>query len=209
MGEKKSNQKVWDRYAKWYDFEIERFNKKAYRQMYTEINGALNKNMNVLEVATGTGLIALNVAESANKVEAIDFSKEMIKKALKKENPYDVHFSVADATNLPFESMTFDVVIIANALHIMPEPELALANIKRVLKPKGILIAPCFSQGHVSDLSWWISVRVLRMFGFETYAKLTPEEYVSFIEKNGFIVTKWQILQAGFPLVYLEARMED
>ncbi|MFQ9418242.1 MAG: class I SAM-dependent methyltransferase [Lachnospiraceae bacterium] len=43
-------------------------------------------------------------------------------------------FEVADATDLPYENHSFDVVLIANALHIMPEPEKALKEIERVLK---------------------------------------------------------------------------
>ena len=46
----------------------------------------------------------------------------------------------------------FDAAVISNALHIMPEPEKALAEIRRVLKPGGILIAPTFmAVGSISD----------------------------------------------------------
>ena len=206
MSEKKTNKKFWDFYAKVYDFEIYNFNKKAYYQMYEEIKGLIHRDMKVLEVATGTGLIALNIADSAESVEAIDFSEKMIKTALKKKNPHHVHFSVMDATKLSFESAQFDAVIISNALHIMPEPELVLENIRRVLKPKGILIAPCFSHGHISESSWNLNVKMLNWIGLETYAKWTPEEYMAFIENNGFLVQRWMVLKAGFPLVYLEAR---
>ena len=49
-----------------------------------------------------------------------------------------------DTCKLRYADDSFDVVIIANALHIIPEPERALAEMRRVLKKDGILIAPNF-----------------------------------------------------------------
>ena len=53
-----------------------------------------------------------------------------------------LHFSVQDMTALPYTSGSFDVVIAANVLHIIDDPEKALSEISRVLAPGGILIAP-------------------------------------------------------------------
>ena len=162
--------------------------------------------MDVLELATGTGLIAINIADSVRSIVATDFSPKMIETAKKKRVPGNVYFSVEDATALSFADNSFDAVIISNALHIMPDPELVLENIKRVLKPNGLLIAPNFSHGHLQKSSWNLSVIILKIIGFDTYSKWTPEEYVAFIGQNGFQVGNWQVLKAAFPLVYLEAR---
>ena len=205
----KDNKKIWDRYARFYDFEILRFNKKAYQEMYHMIKDILNEKMDVLEIATGTGLIAINIADGVNTIEAIDFSPKMIDTANSKDIPSNVHFSVQDATALTFEECKFDAVIISNALHIIRNPEVVLENIKRVLKPNGTLIAPTYSHGHISDSSWNLSNFLLKFVGFESSAKWKPEEYVSFIEENGFVVTNWKVLDAAFPLVYLEARKKE
>ena len=202
----KNNKGFWNRYAKLYDYEVLKFSKAAYSEIYKRISNTLTKEMDVLELATGTGLIALHIADSVGTVKATDFSPKMIDAAMKKEVPKNVYFSVEDASALSFADQMFDAVIISNALHIMPQPELVLENIRRVLKPEGILIAPNFSHGHLkqsSKLNRWI----LNMIGFETYSKWTPQEYVVFIEKNGFEVKKWDILSAAFPLVYLEATL--
>lgn len=45
---------------------------------------------------------------------------------------------------MPYADASFDAVIIVNALHLLPEPEFALREIARVLRPDGILIAPNF-----------------------------------------------------------------
>ena len=205
----KSNKRFWDRYARFYDSEVLRFSRHAYTEMYTLMSGILTKEMDVLELATGTGLIAINIAASVCSVEATDFSPKMIETAKKKTVPKNVRFSVEDATALSFDDNSFDAVVISNALHIMPEPEQVLENIKRVLKPNGLLIAPNFSHGHLKKSSWNLSVLILKIIGFETYSKWRPEEYVLFIEQNGFKVGKWQVFKAAFPLIYLEAHKYD
>jgi phosphatidylethanolamine/phosphatidyl-N-methylethanolamine N-methyltransferase len=202
------NKRFWGRYAKFYDFEINRFSRRAYEQMYRLMSESLASDMDVLEIATGTGLIALGVAGAARSVVATDFSPQMIAAARKKAAPENVDFSVEDAAALSFVDDAFDAVIVSNALHIMPDPVIVLQNIHRVLKPGGLLIAPTFSHGHLSQSTWDKNVKMLKLIGFETYSKWSPEEYVGLIGRNGFNVGKWQILDAAFPLVYLEARSD-
>ena len=199
------NKKFWDRYSRLYDFEINRFNKAAYEEMYRLMSEALKADMRVLEVATGTGLIALRIAQFVRQVEATDFSTRMIETAKKKNAPPNVNFSIEDATALSFADDSFDAVIVSNALHIMPDPEAALMSIRRVLKPGGLLIAPTFTHGHIKNSTWNLNAKILKLIGFETYSKWTPEEYTGFIERNGFSVVRRKVLRAAFPLVYLEA----
>jgi ubiquinone/menaquinone biosynthesis C-methylase UbiE len=209
MDSKRNNKGFWNRYAKLYDFETKLFSGKAYSVMYRNMSISLSSDMDVLELATGTGLISINIASFVRQVEATDFSPKMIETAKKKKAPDNIRFSVEDATELSFADGSFDAVIISNALHIMPDPVKVLANIKRVLKPNGLLIAPNFSHGHISASSWNLNAKFLKFIGFETYSKWTPEEYIEFIRQNGFIVERWQILRAAFPLVYLEAYMTE
>jgi len=129
----------------------------------------------------------------------------MIATAAKKPAPGNVRFSVEDGAHLSFADDAFDAVIISNALHIMPDPAAVLADIRRVLKPGGWLIAPNFTHGHIGAAAWSLNAFILRLIGFQTYAKWHPEEYVGFIRENGFTVTHWHLLKAAFPLVYLEA----
>lgn len=206
MGEKQDNKSFWNRYAKLYDFEIKRSSGKAYKEMYHLMSQSLLPDMDVLEVATGTGLIAINIATHVHTVEATDFSPKMIETAKKKKAPSNVHFSIEDATKLSFADNTFDATIISNALHIVPDPVKVLKDISRVLKPNGLLIAPTFSQGHLRDSTWNLTAKLLKFIGFEAHSKWLPAEYVAFIEQNNFVVERCQVLKAAFPLVYLEAR---
>ena len=98
MKKDKNNKKFWDRNASLYDAS-RRGEKIAYDNMIDRIRSLLTLDMNVLELATATGIIALRVADCCKQVEATDFSEEMIKVANDKEKPENVSFSVADATD--------------------------------------------------------------------------------------------------------------
>ena len=100
----------------------------------------------MLELATGTGLIAKNIVNAAAHIEATDASPEMIAEAKRDNRSAKLHFSVQDMFRLPYVEESFDVVIVSNALHIVPQPEKALAEIRRVLKDDGVLIAPTFTH---------------------------------------------------------------
>ena len=209
MDNKRDNKSFWNRYAKLYDFEIKRFSGKAYSEMYRMMGNSLSPDMTVLEVATGTGLIAVNIAGYVRHVKATDFSPKMIETARKKKAPGNISFTIENASALSFEDGSFDAAIISNALHIMPDPVKVLANISRVLKPRGLLIAPSYSHGHISNSTWNLNAKFLKLIGFETYSKWSPDEYIAFIGQNGFQVNRWQVLRAAFPLVYLEARKAE
>ena len=177
---------------------------KAYTDIANEIGHSLNPKTAVLELATGTGSIALLIAESAGKVTATDFSAGMIQQAKSKSHPDNVVFEIQDACALAYPDSSFDVVIISNALHIMPDPETALANIKRVLRDEGVLIAPNFM--HISSFQTEIRSKLLRLAGLKTYAKWNQETYLEFLQKNGWTVRKSKLIPASFPICYVEAQ---
>lgn len=193
----------WDRNAKIYD----KFMKKdasAYEQMYSLIRPAV-KNKDVLELATGTGLIAKNISGSARTIEATDASEEMINIAKTDNNSSKIHFSVQNMFSLPYADKSFDVVIVANALHIIPTPEKALKEIKRVLKDDGILIAPTFTHSD-NNIKGKIKAFFMKLAGFPLYTKWSNAEYQNFLTANGFIPYKKEILKASFPLSYTECK---
>ncbi len=198
-----SNLHFWSNVSGIYDVIMKK-SRTAYSQMYALIRERLTPDMQVLELATGTGLIAIAVANSAKSIEAIDFSPDMIATAKRKPTPPNVSFSVQDACNLPYADDSFDCAIISNALHIMPNPEVALQNIHRVLKRDGLLIAPTFVHAS-SGLRGRISAQVMALVGFKLHHRWTASEYRTFLENNGFLVQRVKILKSNFPLAYIEA----
>ena len=162
------NKQFWSRWSGFYD-RFMHSNERLYDAITANMKGSLNRQMNVLELACGTGLISGQIAGSVKSIEATDFSSEMIAEAKKKPHSARLHYSVQDATNLPYVPETFDAVVITNALHIMPEPEKALAEARWVLKDSGILIAPTFVHGE--GVGFRLRTRVMELTGFRTYHK--------------------------------------
>lgn len=94
----------------------------------------------VLDVATGPGIIAAEAARrGATDVTGIDFSADMIKAAAAVSEAYPgvMTFEVGDAEALPYKDATFDAVVLAFVLLHLPQPEKALSEAYRVLKPGG------------------------------------------------------------------------
>ena len=74
---------------------------------------------------------------------------------------------------LPYAAQSFDVVIVSNALHIVPEPEKALAEIHRVLKNDGVLIAPTFTHAN-NHVRGRVKAFLMKLAGFHQYNKCLP-----------------------------------
>ena len=197
----RNSQNFWDKNAGRYD----RFMRKdaaAYEQMY-ELLRPVVRQKTVLELATGTGLIAKHIVRYADHIEATDASQEMIEQAKQGVKSAKLYFSVQDMFHLPYADQSFDVVIVVNALHIVPEPEKALSEIRRVLKDDGVLVAPTFTH---ADNAFFGKVKAffMRLAGFPLHSKWTSHEYLAFLRENGWTVQKSTVLKASFPLTYAE-----
>jgi len=194
----------WDRFSGKYDLFIQKTVGAAYQKMYAELCKDISSNDEILEIATGTGLIAFEIEPFAKQITAIDISPAMIDIAKKKQqekNTTKLLFEVGDSDNLPYESKTFDVVIASNVLHLLHEPEKTLAEIRRVLKPSGKAILPTFC--HAENSSSQLISTFMHFFGFSARNKWTIKNYILFVEKAGFSVVKSKIIKARIPLVYL------
>lgn len=197
----RNSQNFWDKNAGRYD----RFMRKdaaAYERLYRLLRPVVRQKT-VLELATGTGLIAKHIVHSADHIEATDASQEMIEQAKQGVKSAKLYFSVQDMFHLPYADQSFDVVIVVNALHIVPEPEKALSEIRRVLKDDGVLVAPTFTH---ADNAFFGKVKAffMKLASFPLHSKWTSHEYLAFLRENGWTVQKSTVLKASFPLAYAE-----
>ena len=197
----REHKNFWDKNAGRYD-RFMRKDRAAYDEMYALIRSVV-KGKTVLELATGTGLIAKNIVNAAAHIEASDTSAEMIREAKRRNHSAKLYFSVQDMFCLPYADESFEVVIVSNALHIVPQPEKALAEIHRVLRDDGVLIAPTFTH---AENSFFGNSKAffLKLAGFPLHSRWTSEEYLCFLQQNGWTVRKSDVLKASFPLTYVE-----
>jgi ubiquinone/menaquinone biosynthesis C-methylase UbiE len=125
----------------------------------------------VLDVGTGTGVVAFRVAEKlrdGGRVIGIDLSEGMLAAANSKAERIGVaekiEFRQMDAEKLEFPDATFDVAVSLFALLHFPDPLIALKEIYRVLKPGGRLVVAVGSSPPLFSLS-----------GFAHRLKVLPE----------------------------------
>jgi demethylmenaquinone methyltransferase / 2-methoxy-6-polyprenyl-1,4-benzoquinol methylase len=172
----------------------------------------------ILDVATGTGDLALAIARKARHAEVtgVDFSREMLARARQKGLPQTV---LADAVRLPFANRSFDCVTIAFGLRNMGDYGAAIREMSRVLSKGGRLLILEFSLPRL-----WILRAVYRLYlhyyvpslgslitgkkSAYKYLGDSIEEFPSrqamlqLIETNGFANTAAEPLTGGIVTIY-------
>jgi ubiquinone/menaquinone biosynthesis C-methylase UbiE len=104
----------------------------------------------VLDIGTGRGFAAVELARRGAGVTTIDTSEEMLKSAylhaVDTGVAENIEFHLTDGGELPFEEGSFEVVTMINVLHHLENPDAVLPEIARVLMPGGRLIASDFTD---------------------------------------------------------------
>lgn len=147
LGKKEQVTKMFDTISNEYDglnriisFGID----KSWRKEVVQI--VLNqKPNNLLDIATGTGDLAISFAQNSTfKVTGADLSEGMLNIARQKTKAANlderIDFVVADSENLPFEDNSFDAVTVAFGIRNFETLEKGLSEIHRVLRPGGIFV---------------------------------------------------------------------
>jgi len=199
------NASFWDELSPKYDAFMAR-NGRVYAKFLDRLAPDLGRLDTVLDMATGTGALALHLAPRVAHIDAVDLAPGMIARARQKAaaaNVTNVDFHVASAYRLPFADARFDAVLCTNALHVMQHPSRALAEIRRVCKPGSRLVAPTFCHGQT--LGAQLMSRVLRLYGLRTYSRYTRATLCEDVERAGFTVVSCALLPGLFPLTYLVA----
>lgn len=195
----------WDHFARRYDPFMKNAN-RLYGKIVILIGQKLQPDFTVLDLAAGTGLLTLELAPKIKKIYGSDISPNMIDLAKAKarlKNIDNVEFSIADAYQLPFTAGMFDAVVISNALHVMLQPERALAETHRVLRKDGLLIVPTFCHGE--NCFSVISSLIMSLFGFKAFHRWSTGSFERFIESNRYHVIQRKTFKGIIPLIYLVA----
>ncbi len=128
---------------------------------------AQNLAGDVLELGAGNGTYSAILARIARKLYVTDLSEDMMQVCAKRlEGNPNVTIEKQDCCALTYPDNRFDVVVMINLLHVIPDPAEALAQCRRVLKPGGSLVVVSFtSEGMAFLAKLGMIFRYLRAFG--------------------------------------------
>lgn len=145
------------------------------------VNEAIKDNDKILDLCTGTGTNAVNIAKknTSVKIVGVDLSKEMLAVAkfkIEKEKLLNIELFQMDATDMSFEDNCFDKVLLSLVLHEMDEGVAAsiINEAIRVLKP----------DGEIMITEWERSRKLLQKVIFFPIEALEPKPYKTFVVKN-------------------------
>jgi ubiquinone/menaquinone biosynthesis C-methylase UbiE len=135
------NKDYYDDFSRWYERERHHGYHAMLDQLELDVIRPFARGKDVLEVGAGTGLILQGISGSARSLTGLDISQGMLAQAAARG------FKVVQgsATELPFESETFDLTYSFKVLAHVPGIERALSEMARVLRPGGHMVAEFYN----------------------------------------------------------------
>ena len=190
----------WDRVAGLYDL-FEWSNRKVNAAARARVGELVPAGACVLDCAAGTGEFSLAVAKRAGSVLCTDQSEAMLARARKKaamRGLSNLQFARRDITALSDPDGSFDAVIAANVLHLLPQPEVAVRELWRVVAPGGRLILPTYLQGE-AGAAYGTMIKIYQGVGFHYEHAFTPETYREFLERLKLAPVALEVIPGGVP----------
>ena len=197
----------WERHARRYDASFKALDRPLPRMLALTTEG-VRGSARVLEVAAGTGLVTAALAREVGELVATDYAANMVARLQQRVTELklaNVRCEPADIYALRFPSASFDAVVAANVLHLVPDLPGALASLRRVLEPGGQLIAPTFLHDETT-LSWLLS-RALALTGFPAHRRLSAASLRAALESAGFTIERAETIPGPFPIGFVAARV--
>jgi phosphatidylethanolamine/phosphatidyl-N-methylethanolamine N-methyltransferase len=199
----------WERHAQRYDRSLTLLSRPMPRMLELTAE-AVRGAASVLEVAAGTGLVTAALGLAAQQVVATDYASAMIdilKVRVREAGLTNVICEQADLYALRFQTASFDAVVAANVLHLVPDLDGAIASLRRVLRPGGRLVVPTFCHDETRT-SAAVS-RLLSVTGFPGQRRFTSSSLSRSLEGAGLRVSKREVIAGLIPIIFLEGRFDS
>lgn len=152
-GSSDANRQYYDAFSADYERERGQNDPGGYHELLDELEAGFvrrfGQNKDVLEVGCGTGLVLQRIGAFARRARGVDLSPGMLEKA--KQRGLDV--TLGSATALPFDANQFDVTCSFKVLAHVPEIEKALAEMARVTRPGGMVLAEFYNPFSLRGLA--------------------------------------------------------
>lgn len=154
----------------------------------------------VLEIAAGTGVVttALREALPDTAIVATDLNEAMLAVARANQEVTGIEWQKADAQDLPFEAESFDAIACQFGIMFFPDPAKAIAEMKRVLRPGGIVAIYVWGSLEQNPAAKAAQAAVGQLFpedpplfmGRTPHGHADPEPYLAMLRDAGFAEAK-------------------
>lgn len=189
---------IWDLVSPVYDLFEMVANGKVYRGIGEEIKNYVGSGDDVLECACGTGALTAPIAKRCGRLVATDISIGMMERARRKVRGCgNVKFRRVSIYELPFRESCFDVVVAANVIHLLDDPQKAMAQLVKVCKPDGKIVIPTYIN--VEKKFSEALEKLFSAVGIHFAQEFTAESYKEFFAKMGFENVEYKIVDGIMP----------
>jgi demethylmenaquinone methyltransferase/2-methoxy-6-polyprenyl-1,4-benzoquinol methylase len=197
---------------------------RCWRRKAVKIISETQKNPEILDVATGTGDLAVAALKlNPIKITGIDISRKMLEKGrekiIKKGYSDRIELLSGDSEDIPFNENSFDIAMVAFGVRNFADPLKGLSEMRRVLRNGGLIMILEFSKPSkfpFRQIYYFYFMRILPLLGRlfsksrNAYTYLPEsvmqfpdnEQFIDLMEKAGFSGVKQKRVTGGVASIY-------
>ena len=192
----------WNKLSSRYDKQVNSKYSQAYNLTVEKTKKYLKNTDSVLDLACGTGITTVKLANNVKEISAIDISSDMIdiaKKKIETHNIKNVRFKTCDIINDTIKDNSFDVVLAFNILYFVENIDEVLEKVGQALKGGGLFISVTDCLGEKKSIINLFQSFLSKIGIIPYIRKYKIKELEDVIKKAGFSIIETDNLYTNPP----------